>query len=800
MDYKEYIMSMAKAYYKGYTDILKSKVKYVFENEYLDNKFKWESFLLVLKLNNESESYFKILKYIKKIEKNYKILGLDFQKIIDNEKYENDFIVGIIAIKFDKFNKDIQYYENKFDTSIKNFNVLKEKLNKLQKINNMYRVEINNINFGKTSMRYREIFSNNLQMQINSKNSIVKRLQKGRMVSNFFKTLKGSQKIKISYKIPKNININMDLNEIDVEKITKIKEKIFDNTYDFFVVIKLDNYDNDVKKVIENMKKIGARIIIINDEGFKMPNCITIGSDINIEQLFSGFKYLLIVNSLNDKCENKNQLECSTIFNMNSTQLKEYLINNYIDIFSNLDNNNVIKVMTSTFLNFKGDNYYSGGAERYLIDLHEVCKNLGYKMRIYQDADFEYTRFYRGIEVAGISDSCKDFDYNCRANIRKKFSDMAIGTSKLNIYSSFMEAYSTPISPSVGISHGVAWDSNKNEYSVGSKNPGIDCTIVDSAKNMDKMVSVDTNTANWFQTIDYKLGNTTEYIPNYVDIEEFAPDKNRKSDKIIITYPRRLYEPRGMYMLLDISDRLIKEFKNIEIHFVGKGFEEDVKHIRNKINQYPDNIKLYNRPPEKMHEVYKNSDISLICTLYSEGTSLSCLEAMSSGNAVIATRVGGLTDLVINNFNGKLIEPNKESLYEAICDYIKNKELLEKCKKNAICVAKEFNKNIWQQRWSNIIKDMAKKRQNLNIEYGKIKLYVDKENINKNTFKQKVFELLKNNIVYIVTDLDEKIKDSFGKIQYIKEDAELYFQFNEVYVDSNYTGKILEKDFITLSL
>lgn len=798
MDYKEYIKSMTKSYYKQYTDMLKCKVKYVFESEYLDNKFKSDSFLLMLQLNNENESYSKILKYIKKIEKEYKILTLDFQKIIDNERYETDFIVGIIALKIDKFNKDIQYYKNRFNIQIKKFNTLKEKLYKVERVNNMYRVEINNINFGKTSMRYREIFANNLQMNINSKISIVKRLQNGRMVSNFFKTLKGGKKVKVSYKIPKITNISKDSNEVDVKKVKQIKEKIFDNKYDFFVVFKLNNYDDGTKKVIENMKKIGARVIIVNDNGINIKNCVTIDSYININELFSGFKYLLVLNNVEENAK-YNEVEYSIISNMDSKQLQEYLIKNNIDIFSNLDNNNVIKVMTSTFLNFKGENYYSGGAERYLIDLHEVCKSLGYKMRIYQDADFEYTRFYKGIEVVGISDSCKDFDYTCRVNIRKTFNDMAIGTSKLNIYSSFMEAYSNPTSPSVGISHGVAWDSNKNEYNVGSKNVGIDCTIIDSAKNMDKMVSVDTNTANWFQTIDYKLGNTTEYIPNYVDIEEFAPDKNRKNDKIIITYPRRLYEPRGMYMLLDISDRLIKEFKNIEIHFVGKGFEEDVKHIRNKMKQYPDNIKLYNRPPEKMHEVYKNSDISLICTLYSEGTSLSCLEAMASGNAVIATRVGGLTDLVINNFNGKLIEPNKEALYEAICDYIKNTELLEKCKKNAINVAKEFNKKIWQQRWSNIIKDMSKNRQNSNIEYDKIKLYVDKENFNKISFKQKLYDLLKDNIVYIVTDSDEKIKESFGKIQYIKEDAELYFEFNKVYADSTYKGKIQEKDFITLS-
>ena len=67
-------------------------------------------------------------------------------------------------------------------------------------------------------------------------------------------------------------------------------------------------------------------------------------------------------------------------------------------------------------------------------------------------------------------------------------------------------------------------------------------------------------------------------ITNYVDTKEFKKDDNyKKKGKIVITYPRRLYEPRGMYLLLSIVDDLFKKYDNIEVHFVGKGFDEDVK-------------------------------------------------------------------------------------------------------------------------------------------------------------------------------------------------------------------------------
>lgn len=76
-----------------------------------------------------------------------------------------------------------------------------------------------------------------------------------------------------------------------------------------------------------------------------------------------------------------------------------------------------------------------------------------------------------------------------------------------------------------------------------------------------------------------------------------------------------------------------------------------------------------------MPEVYRRADIVLVPTCYSEGTSLSCLEAMASGCAVIATNVGGLPELIINRFNGLLIAPEAEALAEALTQLIEQPEL-----------------------------------------------------------------------------------------------------------------------------
>ncbi|MCL2384002.1 MAG: glycosyltransferase family 4 protein [Oscillospiraceae bacterium] len=346
----------------------------------------------------------------------------------------------------------------------------------------------------------------------------------------------------------------------------------------------------------------------------------------------------------------------------------------------------------------------------------------------------------------------------------------------------------------MGISHGVAWDNIQNKYAGDnySKN-----WVIDAAKACDKIVSVDTNTANWFQTVDYMLGNMTEVVPNYVETDEFKLDRSKnEEEKIIILYPRRLYEPRGLYLVLDILDAILEKYSNVEIHFVGKGFEEDTKNVEEKIEKWGDRVKMYSLAPEKMHEAYKKATISLVPTLYSEGTSLSCLEAMATGNAVIATRIGGLTDIIINNYNGKLIEPNVRALYNAIEEFLDNEEVREKCRKNAVEVAKEFNKKKWKKSWERLIKENAgeldKKK---NIQYNIVKIYITEDKFNDYAFNKMLYGLLtKNNIVYIVTDEENIRGKSFGRLQFIGKDQTLYKSFDKILADKEYSGTINEKE------
>ena len=198
--------------------------------------------------------------------------------------------------------------------------------------------------------------------------------------------------------------------------------------------------------------------------------------------------------------------------------------------------------------------------------------------------------------------------------------------------------------------------------------------------------------------------------------------------------------------------------------------------------------------PQDMKNVYKYTDISLIPTQYSEGTSLSCLEALSSGNLVIATRIGGLTDLIINGFNGYLIEPSAESLKSKLIEVLDNFESQNNIRKIGLESAKAFNKQEWSEKWINELKEFKINKKFSNNDL--IEIYVnDVNNLKKETIEIIKEELLKNNLVYLRTKkIDELDKISHNLIQVVSTEEEIVSTAKKVYKEKDYDGVIERKE------
>ena len=463
--------------------------------------------------------------------------------------------------------------------------------------------------------------------------------------------------------------------------------------------------------------------------------------------------------------------------------------------FANYNVKDCVTVKCNTFFNYKGSNYYSGGAERYLIDLYEIFKKRGINLDIYQNSEVPFFRKYNGINVIGMSLRGLPLEFDDRYNDRqtKHYIHLTHGKSQLHIYSAFFECFPNCASPSIGISHGIGWDGDTNRNLDAMSFWQSKEAIIESAKRCDTLVSVDTNTANWFQTIDFTIGNKKfSVIPNYVDVKEFVPrpDYTTPRDKIVIVYPRRLYKPRGVYIALEAAEKLVKDHKNVEFHFVGKGFKKETDDIDALCKKYPKRVFRYSKSPFEMHDVYKDADISLIPTIYSEGTSLSCLEAMASGNLVVSTRIGGLSDLIINGYNGYLIEPNADALWETLEHAVTHYEDQMIIKKRGVEVAKAFNKTIWISKWEKEFDKyhLDKKSKNTDLVEFYVKDITKVSDKIKEAIKK---ELMEKHLVYIRSEVKPKEDTiSSGLIQLVDFEDEVVNTASRVYVEKDCKSKV----------
>ena len=184
-------------------------------------------------------------------------------------------------------------------------------------------------------------------------------------------------------------------------------------------------------------------------------------------------------------------------------------------------------------------------------------------------------------------------------------------------------------------------------------------------------------------------------------------DKSQKK-RIKIIFPRRASAERGYWLMSSVLPSILEKYKNVDFDFIGFAHENEiVKDIEKLVQMFSGRVNHHVVEPDEMPKFYQQADISIIPTLYSEGTSLSCLEAQACGNVVIATNIGGLPNLIIDGYNGILINPNPQELMDALDRVLSDIEFREYLSKNAINVAKSFDKQIWNSRWKKIFKEIT---------------------------------------------------------------------------------------------
>ena len=186
-------------------------------------------------------------------------------------------------------------------------------------------------------------------------------------------------------------------------------------------------------------------------------------------------------------------------------------------------------------------------------------------------------------------------------------------------------------------------------------------------------------------------------VYNGIDLDKFHTNKDsaeiRKElsippETLIVGSVGSLFKVKGYSFLIESAKEVLKVFPNFKLLILGEGEQSSALQEKIESAGLQDAVKLLGFR-EDIPKILTLFDI-YVCSSLSEGLSLSLLEAMAAEKPIIATEVGGNSEIVINGVSGFLVPPeNPNALAEKIIYLLKDKEKRKKMGEEGRRIVKE---------------------------------------------------------------------------------------------------------------
>ena len=154
------------------------------------------------------------------------------------------------------------------------------------------------------------------------------------------------------------------------------------------------------------------------------------------------------------------------------------------------------------------------------------------------------------------------------------------------------------------------------------------------------------------------------------------------NENIVVGTIAHFYKTKGLEYLVNAAEFIVKEVKNVKFVIIGDGIlEKEIKSliISKDLNE---NVLMLGYRQDAV-EIMKIFDIFVMSSI-KEGFPFILLEAMAAGKAIVATKVGGIPEMIEDRKEGILVNSGDvKALSEAILGLINNKTLADTLAKNA---------------------------------------------------------------------------------------------------------------------
>ena len=198
-------------------------------------------------------------------------------------------------------------------------------------------------------------------------------------------------------------------------------------------------------------------------------------------------------------------------------------------------------------------------------------------------------------------------------------------------------------------------------------------------------------------------GDKVVIIPNGIELSNFCkPTHVSSADRKapVIGNVGNLNFQKGQIYLIDAMPEILEKYPFATLEIIGEGEERKVLEDEIKKLRLEKHVTLYGYK-NKLDKFIKDWSVFVLPSV-SETFGISILEAMRAGLPVVASRVGGICDIITQNKNGLLASPrDSKQLAKNILDLLDHPVLAAKLKRGGLERIKDFD-------WKKIIKKIEK--------------------------------------------------------------------------------------------
>lgn len=220
--------------------------------------------------------------------------------------------------------------------------------------------------------------------------------------------------------------------------------------------------------------------------------------------------------------------------------------------------------------------------------------------------------------------------------------------------------------------------------------------------NADAIVAL---TENMREKISEKCEKEIFVISNGINLELFFQGdpgvKAQRTTKNII-FVGRLHSVKGVQYLIEAMKQIHDEMPDVTLLLVGEGSERNYLEHLTAMSGLSGCIDFIGRVPHEAIAEYMNRSDIFVLPSISESFGMVNVEAMACGLPVVASRVGGIPDIVTDNVNGYLVEPgNSEAIAEKVLILLRNDQKRQEFSKTNREKAKQYE-------WGTIVEKLEK--------------------------------------------------------------------------------------------